>query len=231
MKRARKRHVQQDLVFHRRGGKRRGAGRKPIGPRRRVPHRRREAFSAHQPLHVTMRILDEVGRLRIRKVLRAIAQAMAVVAGRTDFRMVHCSIQDNHLHAMCEANSREALSSGIAAFKTSAGRRINRHLDRGGTVFADRYHVEIVRTPTQARAALCYVMNNWRKHGADRGSQAWVDPFSTGMHFRGWRETPQIAIPPDAELLPYTPPKTWLLREGWKKCRPISLFERPGSHR
>ena len=37
-----------------------------------------------------------------------------------------------------------------------------------GKVFPDRYHAQIIRTPRQARHALAYVLNNWRKHGENK---------------------------------------------------------------
>src|SRR5262245_53780515 len=52
-KRGRKRHVQVELF--RRGGKRRGAGRKPKGSRAGIRHEARPDFKAYQPLHVVMR--------------------------------------------------------------------------------------------------------------------------------------------------------------------------------
>lgn len=47
-KRARKRHVQQELF--RRGGKRNGAGRKPKGPRAGSPHKKRPTIRQHPSL-------------------------------------------------------------------------------------------------------------------------------------------------------------------------------------
>ena len=228
--RRRIRHVQTDLVFNRRGGKRKGAGRKRLG-RKRVSHRRRAEFSSHHPSHVTIRIADGLPSLRRRRTFTAIRKAMLVVLARPDFRIVHMSLQGNHMHLICEASNRVALSRGIQAFKISAARKINRALGRSGRVFCDRYHAEVITTPSRMRAAINYVLNNWRKHGEDRGATVRVDPFSTGIHFRGWaeRDIPAVlVIPPDVEVLPYSPPQTWLLKEGWKKAAPISLHERPG---
>jgi REP element-mobilizing transposase RayT len=212
-------------------GKRPGAGRKPASVRRRVSHALREDFSRHHPLNITVRILDEVGHARNAAVFRAIDAAMLVVQRREDFRICHLSIQGNHLHIVGEADSRTSLSSGMIAFKTSAARRINKALGREGDVFEDRYHVEVIRSVAQLRNTICYVLNNWRKHGSDRGDHRRVDPYSTGYHFPGWAE-PDIpkpfVAPPGADVLPYTPPRTWLLREGWKLATPISLFETPG---
>ena len=43
---------------------------------------------------------------------------------------------------------------------------------RRGNVFVDRYHAEKITNPRQARRALAYVLNNWRKHFEDRDGVA-----------------------------------------------------------
>jgi hypothetical protein len=58
-------------------------------------------------------------------------------------------------------------------------------------VFPDRYHAEIVTTPTHARHTLSYVLNNWRKHKEDRvpATRRWLlDPYSTARSFARWAE-------------------------------------------
>ena len=233
MPRCRKRHIQVELSFHPRGGRRRGAGRKRIAPRRQVPHVARPSLDRRHPLHITLRVLDEVGRLRRREVFRITRQVMLhTAATRTDFRIVHLSIQRNHLHLVCEADSRAALTRGVQGFKIAFARRLNRSLVRRGRVFADRYHEEILSSPRQVRHGLCYVLNNWRRHREDRGSSTRVDPFSTGIHFPDWaeRDIPRpLVIPDHIEVLPSTAPRTWLLAEGWKRARiPISRHDIPG---
>jgi putative transposase len=229
MPRRRKRHIQVELDFHRRGGKRKGAGRKPAPGRRRVPHCRRPELRRNTPLHVTLRVLDSVGRLRRRDAFKAVRSVMIDMLSRDDFRVIDLSIQGNHIHLVCEADHRHALSRGMQSFKIAAARRINRIRGRRGEVFADRYHEEILGSPRQCRNAIAYVLNNWRKHREDRGSTAIVDEFSTGMWFDGWRES-RIEVRSGLELLPRRKPRSWLLSVGWKKSNLISFYEVPGRH-
>ena len=43
------------------------------------------------------------------------------------------------------------------------------------------------------------------------------------------RDIPRTIVVPDGVIvLPHREPRTWLLREGWKKHPPIGLFEVPG---
>jgi REP element-mobilizing transposase RayT len=238
-KKARKRHVQQELF--RRGGKRRGAGRKPKGSRAGEQHGARPELKPCHPLHVVMRVVPAVGSLRRRKMYKAIREATITAAMRERFRIVHVSLQRTHVHMLVEAEHKAALARGMQGFQISAARNINTALGDGtrrrrGKVFADRYHVEVITTPTRARHTLAYVLSNWRKHGEDRDGQAstWlVDPFSTGILFPDWQELQDKALMwPIRET--YDPmmvfrPKTWLLAEGWKLVGgPISARDVPG---
>src|SRR5678816_3265993 len=97
----RKRHVQQPLF--RRGGKRRGAGRKPSGPRRGERHAARPDVKPYHGLHVVMRVVPAVGSLRRRDMYKAMRNATITAALRERFRIVHVSLQRNHVHLLVEA--------------------------------------------------------------------------------------------------------------------------------
>jgi len=122
-KRKCKRHVQQALF--RRGGKRRGAGRKPRGARAGERHAARPAFKSHHPLHVVMRVVPEVGSLRRRAMYKALRDATITAALRERFRIVHISLQRTHVHLLVEADHKAALGRGMQGFLISAARRIN----------------------------------------------------------------------------------------------------------
>src|SRR6476646_10843157 len=224
-----------------RGGKRRGAGRPAKGERSSEPHKQRPFLHARYPVHVVLRAVRAVGSLRRRCVWQAIREATLTTALREDFRIVHVSLQRTHVHLIVEADSKAALAAGMQGFQISAAKHLNAAISKGrpgprrrGTVFPDRYHAEIIRSPTQARHTLSYVMNNWRKHDEDRAAPmaSWkIDWFSTAAMFPGWAEYGDEVFlwrgPPTYDPLVVYQPKTWLLREGWKKAGPISCHEVP----
>src|ERR1043165_7905532 len=174
-KRARKRHVQQELF--RRGGKRKGAGRKPKGARAGAKHAVRPAVKPSDALHVVMRVVPAVGNMRRRAMYKAMREATIAAALRERFRIVHISLQRTHVHMIVEAATKEALARGMQAFQISAARNINTVLSgkygrRRGKVFADRYHVEVIKSPTRARRALLYVTTGESTRRTSKGWQA-----------------------------------------------------------
>jgi REP element-mobilizing transposase RayT len=236
-RRPRKTHEQ--LPLFRNGGKRRGAGRKPAGPRAGTSHHSRPEFEATDPLHITLRIAADLGNMRRPAMYKAVRTASQVAARRDEFRIVHLSIQGNHVHLLAEASNKRELARGMQGFLISAARHINaaagdKHHRRRGRVFTDRYHLVVVGSPTQMRHVLAYCMNNWRKHQADRGMPGWlVDPYATGFAFRGWRElesgTP-LWPPGTYDRIVVKEPRSWLLRDGWRRggSGSISVYEVPG---
>ena len=212
------------------GGARKGAGRKKTS--RDVAHIARPEISKRHPLHVVLRTRKDVPRLRRGPTYRAIERALRHTLAEHAFRVVHTSIQHNHLHFLVEANDKRALSHGMRSLTICAALAINRVLGRRGEVFAYRYNAKPITNPRQMRNALSYVLNNWRRHHEHLRSQAAgrsrLDPYSTAIHFRGWREPPQLAVRSDYVPLPSAEPQTWLLRVGWQRYGAISAYEEPG---
>lgn len=224
------------------GGKRAGAGRKrTLRGRPRGKHRARPFHDRRLPVHVVLRVTQEVGRLRRHKAYQAVRAAMIALVGRAGFRVVHLSIQRHHIHLLVEAADRRALANGVRALCISAAKRLNavvsaeRGAVRRGRVFTDRYHATPITRPRQARHALAYVLNNWRRHHEDHAGvgqrRAPIDRYASGVAFVGWAERDGVPFtwPKGYEPMPTAAPATWLLRVGWKRGGPaLSLWERPG---
>ena len=234
---------------NRRGKPKLGRPKKPGAKQR---HTKRLVFTSERVVHVTLRIERAVGKLRTRACYRAIREAAVTLLPHEDCRIVQLSIQSTHLHLLVEADSSRALSRGMQAFQISAAKHVNAAVSnagswwerrqgrrplpkrRKGRVFADRYHARLVTSPLQARRELAYVLNNWRKHGEDQRpfARTWkIDPFSTGWGFLGWREHAEApwawSKPPTYEPIPVYGPRSWLLREGWKRYGLIGMREVP----
>ena len=207
-----------------RGGCRAGAGRKPGKGRRRVSHQRRQPFRKGA-LHVTVRRVEGLPSMRTPEARRVVLRAMRESAGRFGMGVVHFSILGNHLHLIVEAPDQVALSKGMQGLKIRLARALNKHWGRVGTVWADRYFAQLVRSPTVMRNALAYVLHNARRHGVRLGREL-IDPFSSGRWFGGWCEGD--AIDEVTEQSPVVAPRYWLLRVGWRRAGPISKYAAPG---
>ncbi len=225
MHRMSRRVRQHELVFKTWGGARRGAGRKPSGPRARVSHETRPRHCASHPVHLTVRLRERLPNLRRKEARDAVAQAFARARERFGFRLTHFSMQSNHLHLIAEAGDGEAISRGMQGLLVRIARALNAVWNRRGSVFADRFHARALRTPREVRAVLVYVLNNARHHGI---RLLGIDPFSSSPWFDGWTAKVVRAIGIPSIL---AEARTWLLREGWLRHGRIGFDESPARAR
>jgi len=184
-----------------RGGKRKGAGRKPKGEKAGVSHLRRPQFPARHPVHVTMRMRPGVGFLRGFSRKRAIEDALRAAKERFGVRVVHYSIQGNHLHLIVEADDPSAFSRAMQGLAIRLARSLNRLARRTGKVFTDRFHSFVLKSLRQVANAVRYVLENVRHHLREDVAPEGVDPCTSA----GWRDARRVEAPHSAA-------KTWLVR-------------------
>jgi REP element-mobilizing transposase RayT len=171
MSKQRVKRGQVEMTFRTHGGKRRGAGRKPKHQRPGARHAARPEHDPRHPVHVTIRVVGSASGLRRKDLYLAFREATIVTAKREDFRIVHMSIQRDHVHLLVEAERKASLSNGVRGFSISAARQINRAITarggerRTGRVIGDRFHARPLTSPRAVRNAIAYCLGNWRTTG------------------------------------------------------------------
>ena len=210
------------------GGKRKGAGRPKSKNRKGPEHRSRKRFRRGQPIHVTLRTGISGVNMRVPALFSKVKAILRSAGDRFRTRLVHFSVQRNHLHLIFEAPDWEALYSAVTGLEVRLARMINSLLRRRGRVFDHRYHTHVLTTPSEVRNALVYVLNNARKHARQAGVRlppSWMDPFSSAAAFDGWKapiEVHELGAAP-----PVHAPASWLLKTGWRGRGLISPAEMP----
>jgi hypothetical protein len=150
-------------------------------------------------------------------------RAALAASNRLLFRVVHFSVQTDHVHLLVEADTAKAFVSGVSAIAIRCALAVNRATKRRGRVWSDRYHGRALRTPSEVRRALAYVLLNFRKH---LRATSQVDPCSSGDWFDGWAQPPETSLQPR----PVATPRTWLLATGWRRAGgPIRCGEGPAA--
>jgi hypothetical protein len=206
------------------GGARAGAGRKLLAARPSPPHRPRTPHAARWPVHVTLRALDAIPSLRSSRVFPIVRRSLSA-SHKSAFRVVHFSVQSDHVHLVVEGDAPVALVRGVQGLAGRCAKAVNRAVGRRGRVWSSRFHSHALRTPTEARRGFVYVLLNFRKH---LRAAPGVDPRSSGAWFGGWR--PPVPAPPHTS--PVALPRTWLATVGWRRAGgAIAVDERPAPFR
>jgi putative transposase len=202
------------------GGRRPGAGRKPNAQGAGVWHVRRPADDHLHPVLVTLRGDRRLPSLRGEMLFQVLRRALSR-SNRVNFRVIHFSVQTDHIHLIVEADGRKALRSGIQGLAGRCARAVNRAAKRRGRVWSDRHHRRPLRSLREMRAAIVYVLQNFRKH---LRAPAVIDPRSSGPWFDGWARAPERCLEP----IPLMRPRSWLAAVGWRRAGGhIGLHEAP----
>jgi hypothetical protein len=136
-----------------------------------------------------------------------------------------------------EAQGKNHLGKQMQSLGISFARRLNSRLKRKGAVLRERYHVHILRTPSEVKRALAYVLSNAFRHAGSKGRIA-LDAYSSAaivadetwraLLGRSWATIvgfPEGHSPDEDEALRaavrelITEPRTWLLARGWIRGR------------
>ena len=179
-----------------------------------MEHRTRASFNARCPVHVTLRLAAGLPSLRKRATYAVLIEALGGGCERFGMQLVHWSVLSNHLHLMIEASDRRALSRGMQGLAVRLAKALNRWWQRSGRVFADRYHSRALRSPSEVRTALFYLLQNARRHHI---ATAGADPFSSGPWFDGWCGEVGGASAEIGRPAWLRAARTWLLARGWRR--------------
>ena len=200
-----------------------------------MAHTRRPELHLHTPLHVTLRAVERAPNLRAERVF-AIIDAEIRAAVRRGHRIVHFSVQHNHVHLVIEVDEDVGLGRRMQRLVSRIAQLINAMTGRRGALWRDRYHRRDITSPRQMRRTLVYVLFNERKHSPYelvREESFRLDPCSSTLWFTEWNER----APPPKDYVarvrarhgpsPLMPARTWLLRTGYKQSGRLRFGEVP----
>ncbi len=201
------------------GGKRRGAGRPNESGL--VSHAKRPRIKFSTPVHITLKIRDGLVNLRCGEVAAAFKKS-AARASVFGFKVVHFSIQNDHVHMIVETPDNESLALGMRSFGCRFGKLVRKIVGGHGPVFSGRYHVSVLNNPTKMKNAMAYVLQNFSKHSKLLNH---VDQYSSAAYFVQWNKLlgkkagPLLVRKSRPPELPFylSAPGSWLAREGWMR--------------
>lgn len=150
-----------------RGGRRPGSGRKRLHSKG-VAHRERETIKLKTPMHINFKYRAFIKNKECLRLLKR-----AIVNSRVmGLRVIHFSIQTNHIHLIVEAENNKILTRGMRSLTITFAKGVKR-----GKVQLGRYHLHVLRTINEARNAIQYVLFNQQKH--EKKSISVVDEYSS----------------------------------------------------
>jgi REP element-mobilizing transposase RayT len=153
-----------------------GAGRKPLHDKA-IRHSVRPKFNKPRSLHLTLKVRSNKADIQSKKILKALHHAIRR-ARLKNLKIIHYSLEYNHVHLLVEASSHQVLHSGMQALGISLSKAINKIKKQAGTVYKHRYHFRRISSPKDYRNVLRYILGNGIKHG---NSQSIINPYNSAL--------------------------------------------------
>ncbi len=143
-----------NLFSGNKGGRRPGSGRKRIRSRG-VAHRNRENVSARTPMHINFKYRTQIRNKKCLKLLKK-----PILNARSHgLRIIHFSLQSNHVHLIIECENNEMLTRGMRSLTVTFAKGL-----KAGRVQLERYHLHVLRSVRETKNAVLYVLFNQQKH-------------------------------------------------------------------
>ncbi len=154
------------------GGRRPGSGRKRIHSKG-VAHRIREEVKTRNVLHVNFKYKAYIRN----KVCLKLLKKAILNSRRHGLRVLHFSLQSNHIHLIVEADTNALLTKGMRSLTVTFAKGLQK-----GRIQLERYHLHVLKSLREARNAIHYVLFNKQKHESPRrgpGTYSTIDEFTS----------------------------------------------------
>jgi len=136
---------------------------RPATHDRGIRHIERPRFSRPRSFHLTIKVKSNKADIQNKKILKALHHAIKR-ARLKDLKVVHYTLEYNHIHLLVEAGCNRRLHSGMQAFGISLAKAINRIKAAKGTVYKHRYHYRQISSPRDLKNVLHYIFHHGIKH-------------------------------------------------------------------
>ena len=140
-----------------------------------IRHIKREEIRGTRPLHLTIKLIRaDIQNKIILKGLR-----YAIMRARLQgLRIIHYSLEHDHVHLYAESDSNENLGRAMKALGVTFVKRINRHFKKRGSCYKTRYHLRILRSATEVKNVLNYIFKNGIKY---KRTKSLIDSYNSAL--------------------------------------------------
>ena len=157
------------------------AGRPAIHDRG-IRHISRDPIKRLTALHLTIKIIRDKAGLKNKAMLKVLQQAIVKARGK-GLAVIHYTLEFDHIHLLVESGDHQELGKAMQSLGVSLSMAINRLRKAKGRVFKTRYHLRKLKTPTEIKNVISYILNNTIKHRASKTPLSIFNSFIalTGM--------------------------------------------------
>lgn len=150
------------------------SGRKPLHDRG-IRHVKRDRITKLTSMHITIKVRENKADIKSKKILNALHHAIWR-ARLKRIRVIHYTLEFNHVHLLVEADCHKVMHRGMQAFGISIAKAINKFKMKTGQVYKNRYHLKKITNPVQLKNVLHYIFHNGVHH---KSGTTLLNPFNS----------------------------------------------------
>lgn len=163
-----KKHTQLSLLNPKRAGR-------PAIHDPGIRHTRRFRLKKPSSLHLTIKVRENKADIQNKRILKALHYAIRR-ARLKGLKIVHYTLEYNHVHLLVESVDNKILHKGMQAFGITIAKAINKIKRTKGAVYKNRYHLRVIDSPRQLKNVLHYIFSNGVKH---KRTNSQIDLFNS----------------------------------------------------
>jgi REP element-mobilizing transposase RayT len=143
-----------------------GAGRPAINDPG-IRHTKRPYIKKPASLHLTIKVKKNKAEIKNKSVLKILKRAI-FNSRKQGLKVIHFSLEYDHVHLLIEAENNHTLGKGMQAFGVTLSKAINRLKKLKGGVYKHRYHFRQISSTRDLKRVMNYIFTNGIKHGATK---------------------------------------------------------------
>ena len=142
-----------------------------------IRHISREKLHRRSALHLTIKVRENKAEIKTKKILKALHHAIKR-ARLKRLKIIHYTLEYNHIHLLAEATNNEILHQGMQALGISLSKAINKIKSLKGSVYKHRYHLKKINSRRQYKNVIHYILKNGIKH---KRTSSIIDPYNSAV--------------------------------------------------
>ena len=140
-----------------------------------IRHVKRAEILRPSPLHLTIKLIR--ADIQNKSILKGLRHAI-MRARLQGLKIIHYSLERDHVHIYAESSDNKILAKAMKALGVSFVKRINRYFNAKGSCYKTRYHLRILRSATEVKNVINYILKNGIKH---HRAKSIIDPYNSAV--------------------------------------------------
>lgn len=143
-----------------------------------IRHLKRAQINRPMPLHLTIKLkkayMQNGQNVQNKHILKHAIKRARIMG----LKIVHYSLEHDHVHLYTECESNVILTKAMKAFGVSLAKNINKYFSSKGQVYKTRFHLRILKSASEVKNVINYILKNGIKH---KRANSIFDPYNSSF--------------------------------------------------